>query len=474
MNLPPQTSIAIRARIPPDWLLCLLLIVATVTAKAALTPINPLNHDVTFLAWTAEQVLGSLAYGRDIYDVNPPLAFMLYSPAAFLAPWTGYDPAIRLTVILLSALSIAAFWQVADRHMRVPLTIALALFFILAFPNHFAQREQFAFLLCAPYVAGASKGRGWALLIGLMAGVGFIIKPHFLIPLAMLVAFRRRLGTEEVAIGVAGVTYALAIVIFFQSYLFETLPAAAATYWAVYHPLRDLLLPTLAILGAALSLFAAGARQPSAQPYLIATIGFTAAAMLQRKGFEYHFIPAWGFLALYITAMRFNPKPIVGAMAGLFLLVEAAALGGLAYRWHLDEQRHKALANEVRREIDGSTSFASLVPQQPYPAFPDGFYTQSRFQGIAIAQMFIPAVAHYAVGEAAGDSRAAERLALDQAKRELAREPELVFTWAVNYPVKDKQFDILAWLNRDEGFKALWQNYHHTRTIGHLHLYRRK
>lgn len=149
MSLSPQTSTTIIARRTPDWLLCLLLILATVTAKAALTPLNPLNHDVTFLAWTAAHVLGPAVYGRDILDVNPPLAFMLYWPAAFLAPSTGYDPAIRLTVILLSVLSMAAFWHAADRNMRLPLTIDLGLFFVFAFPNHFAQREHFAFLLCA-------------------------------------------------------------------------------------------------------------------------------------------------------------------------------------------------------------------------------------------------------------------------------------------------------------------------------------
>lgn len=474
MSVSPQTSTTIIARTAPDWLLCLLLILATITAKAALTPLNPLNYDVTFLAWTAEQVLGPAVYGRDIIDVNPPLAFLLYSPAAFLAPWTGYDPAIRLTVILLSVLSMAAFWHAADRNMRVPLTVVLGLFFVFAFPNHFAQREQFAFLLCAPYVAGAGKGRGWALLIGLMAGVGFIIKPYFLIVLVMLIAFRRRIGTEEIVIAAAGATYALVVAIFFQPYLFEVVAAASATYWAFAHPLSDLILPSLAILASALSLFIAGARQSSALPYLLATIGFTAAAVLQGKGFGYHFIPAWGFLALYLAAMRFNPKPIVGAMAGLFLLVEAAALGGLAYRWFLDEQWNKPFVDEVSREIQGSRSFASLAPY-PYPGFPDGFSSRSRFQGIAIAQLFIPAVAYHALGEGIGDPRTAERLALDQAKRELARKPELVFTVTDFYPPgSDEPFDILKWLSQDEGFRALWQDYRHTRTIANLHLYRRK
>ena len=469
-----HTEPAIVPRRLPGWLQCLLVIVLMTGAKAALTPFNPLNNDVTFLAWTAEQVLGAPVYGRDIFDVNPPLSFMLYSPAAFLAPWTGYDPAIRLSVILLSALSIAAFWHAANREMRVALSIVLALFFVLAFPNHFAQREQIAFLLCAPYVAGRGKGRGWAVLIGLMAGIGFMIKPHFLIPLAMLFAYRRRIGTEEIMIAATGIAYAVSLAMFFQLYLFEVVPAASATYWAIHYPLRSLVLPAITILGAALSLFAAGARQPSAMPYLLATIGFTVSALLQQKGFAYHFIPAWGFLVLYLAAMRFNAKSSAGRFAGLFLLAVAAILGASVYIWHLERQEFETLFKEVRSEIDHSRSFASLVPH-PYPGFPNGFYSSSRFQGIAIAQMFISAVAAHALGKVSGDPSTAERLALDQAKRELARKPELVFAWVEDHPiVGDEPFDIIAWLNKDEEFRELWKDYVHTRNIGGYRVFRRK
>lgn len=469
-----HTQPAIVLRNLPGWAQCLLVIVMMIGAKIALTPWNPLNNDVTFLAWTAKQVLGPPVYGRDILDVNPPLAFMLYSPAAFLAPWTGHAPAIRLSLMLLSALSIAAFWNSVDRGLRLPLTLVLALFFVLAFPNHFAQREQVALLLCAPYVAGTGKQRGWAVLIGLMAGIGFMIKPHFLIPLAMLFAHRRRIGIEEIVIAAAGITYAVVIAVFFQAYLLEMVPAASATYWAFHHPFRDLVLQSLLILVPALALFAAGARQPSAFPYLLAMVGFTAAAILQAKGFDYHFIPAWGFLALYITAMRFNTKPFMGIMAGFFLLAEAAMLGGTIYRLHREAQRFDALLAEIGQEIDGSASFASLVPH-PYPGFPNGFYSQSRFEGIAIAQLFIRAVAFHELGEGKGDRSTAARLALDQAKRELARKPELVFAWVKEHPiVGDKPFDIIAWLNKDEEFRELWKDYVHTRTIGVYILFRRK
>ena len=41
-------------------------------------------------------------------------------------------------------------------------------------------------------------------VIGVMAGVGFAIKPHFLIALALVFATRRRIGTEEWAIAATG------------------------------------------------------------------------------------------------------------------------------------------------------------------------------------------------------------------------------------------------------------------------------
>lgn len=461
-------SVAHRER-----LIGLSLVVAIMAGTLALTPFHILNHDVTFLAWVARKVLGSAVYGRDIYDVNPPLAVLLYVPAALLAPVTGHDPAIRLWMILLASLSAAGLWQVADRRLRTPLAVALVLFYLLAFRGDFAQREQMAFLLCAPYVAGRSSTRGWALVNGVMAGVGFLIKPHFLLVPMLLLMLRRTVGTEERVIAATALAYAGSLVVFFQPYLFEMVPMAMATYWAITY-LRIILAAQLILLAVyALPIFLAAARQPAALPYFLATLGFAAAAALQGKGFLYHFIPAWGFLALFLTATLYNERRIARRCAGLMLLALALTLGGPSIDFGSANRERQATYEALRQEIENAESFSSLSAH-PIPVFPIAFYSSARFTGLAMCQLFIQAVAFHETGQGRGDPEEARRLALLQATRELARKPDLVVYRPFVFPDGETTFDGLAWLKRDEGFRALWKDYVLTRTVGDFQLYRRR
>ena len=202
-----------------SWKACGLVIAVTAAATLAIQYPGYLNHDVAYLTWVADRVMHGAVYGRDVYDINPPLSFLIYVPAALLAQFMGFDPAIRLWTVAVVAVSIASLWQTADKSYRMPVVAALGIFVALAFPREFGQREQFALLLCAPYTAGHTPRRGLAVLNGVMAGIGFALKPYFLIPLALIFLTRRRLRLEEVAIAATGTTYAISIILFFQVYL---------------------------------------------------------------------------------------------------------------------------------------------------------------------------------------------------------------------------------------------------------------
>lgn len=468
-----QASASNLVRPAQERFICLWLVLLVIAGTVILTPFHPLNADVTFLAWAAEQALGPAVYGRDIYDVNPPLAFMLYVPAALLAPLTGHDGAIRLWLMLLAILSVTGFWQVADKTIRSLLGLVLVMFFLFAFPDDFGQREQMAFLLCVPYVAGHSSRRGWAILNGFMAGVGFLIKPHFLFVPLLLFALRRTFRKEEWVIAAVAAGYCASLPAFFPAYVFEMVPMALSTYWAISYPLEWLTLQAVIIPLYALPLFLAGARQPASLPYLVATLGFAAAALLQGKGFFYHFIPAWGFLALYLAAVTHNEKRFASRAAALLLLAQAVQLGALAYQLRMTLLSAREVFEEIRAEVDQSRSFSSLS-SHPLPVFPVAFYSPARYLGLAMCQIFMPAVAFHEDGHGQGDPAEARRLALLQAKRELARKPDLVIVRAFYHPAGDETFDSLSWLKRDEGFRDLWKDYVHTRTIADYDLYRRK
>lgn len=449
---------------------CVVLVGLLVLSIFALQSYHFINHDVAFLVWAADQLRGGRIFGIDILDVNPPLCVLIYMPAVLLAQITGFDWGVRLWMLVLAALSVVTFWQTADRTLRLPLAAVLVLFVILAYPYHFAQREQIVLLLCAPYVAGRSPGKGWGVVSGVMAGVGFMMKPYFLIPLIMVFALRRKFGIEERAIVAMGVAYAVVLIVFFQPYIFEMVPAALMTYWAIYSPWNHLATQVAFISLAGLLVAISSESQPAGHPYLAATAGFTLAAILQQKGFHYHFIPAIGFFAMLLAVSIFNPRRFTAASAVMFLLLQAVLLGLPVRAWHLAHGEW-ALQRQLREEIDASSSYLSLAVE-PTAAFPAAIHTRSRFAGLAISQIFIPAVARQLMAGATGNFQRARGLALGQATREIRRKPDLVIV--SDFAMNGRRFDTLGWLKQDSVFRELWSAYRLDRSIENVTLYRRR
>lgn len=450
-----------------DWPFCLLLLACVVIGMLCLRPYLFINHDVAFLIWAADQVTGPPVYGRDILDANPPLCMLIYMPAVLLAKALGFEWGIRIWMMALTILSIVTLWNTAERPLR-PVAAILAGFVVLAYPNHFAQREQIALLLCAPYVAGVARGRGWAVASGVMAGIGFLMKPHFLLPLALVFALRRRIRTEEYAILATGLAYGLSLLIFFQPYLFEMLPKAALTYGSIAFP--ALLLQQLAVIACMAGLLAfLSAPQAEARPYLMATAGFTGAALLQQKGFYYHFIPAFAFLAIYTAVSMRNGRALASRLAAVLLVIQGLFQAGLAVAWLRFEAGNRQFWAELNAEIDASPSYASLMVQ---PAGPQLIHTRSRYAGTAICQIFMPAVIAHLAGASTGNPEESERLAREQAIREIRRKPELVLISNTNHD--GEYFDVLGWLNQDAAFRELWRDYKPTRHIAGVIIFRRR
>jgi len=461
----------------PDWqssglITCLLLVAFTAASILFMQSWETVNSDVAFLTWTAGQVMGPPVFGVDVYEVNPPLAFMIYAPAAFFAPWLGYDLAVKLWVTAMACASVAMFWQTCDAKLRLPLTITLALFVAFVLPGTFGQREQIAFMLTAPYVAGPCRNRGGAIISGVMAGVGFAIKPHFLIALVLVFATRRKISTEEVAIAATGAAYAVSLVLFFQPYLFEFMPLARATYWAAHMETSSTWKIGGFILLSAVPFSLAGAPQPSARGFIAATFGFTIAALIQYKGFSYHFLAAWGFLALFLLARTFNARRLVAVCAVINLLILVYIIGRFTLDFTRPTESQKTMAR-LLPEIDRSPSFLSFAIG-PFPAFPTALYTASDYKGLAIWPIFISAAREPLAGPELQEK--ARQLTFGQARRELERKPDLVIVERKDTASgwSRAEFDLLAFLETDAGFRALWNDYSYDKTIGKYELYRRR
>jgi hypothetical protein len=355
--------------------------------------------------------------------------------------------------------------------------LAIAAYFALAFPREFGQREQIAFLLCAPYIAGAISNRWVAGLSGLLAGIGFCLKPHFLCALIIVFIIRRRFRTEEIAIGAFGVFYALMLIIFFQPYLRDVVPLTSATYWGVSPTPNSFIRPKMLGGFLLLALPLALARDAkSSLAYLGAAFGFGLGGYLQGKFFPYHFLPGWGYLCVFLTARFFN---IAGALKYFALFLLSTALVPMylwALPWFFDKEGRSRNIPALVSYLDQYDSF-TVIAVHPYPAFPTALYTSSKYVGYSNSHWFLPAVAKIETGQVKAPIGIPRLWAIRQATIELERRPDIVIVdtnWVRHTGLVSRDFDGLEWLRRDARFSTLWNSYEFAGRAGTFNLFRRK
>lgn len=434
-----------------------------------------LNHDVAFYTWVADQVIGPKSYGHDVYDSNPPLSFLLYSPAGIAGRMIGFDLAVRLWICTIALLAVLLCRKASPEHLRTIVPLSLALFFALGLPREFGQREQLALLLCAPYVSGSIDDRRWALASGVMAGIGFSIKPYFLVALGLVFLSRRKVKTEECAIAFTGIAYALLLLLCFREYIFEAMPVTREAYWA-FEREEGYTLP--AIMTAAFLLTSAGiwllSRKRQGTDFLLAAIGFAAAAIIQGKYFYYHLLPIWGFMVLFWASRLRSPCLTTRIASTTIYLSGVVTLLAAAIPWITDWEKRGRDLPKLIHAIDQVKSFGA-ISIHPYPAFPAAIYTTSTFVGSTSCHWFLPAAAKIATGQVRRNPQPIYRMAIEQAVTELEQQPELVIVntkWRGFSGLKSRSFDGLEWLKRDARFRQIWSSYRFDQRIGNFELYR--
>lgn len=239
------------------WLVLALMAVAAFWMQLLAYP----NHDVAWVLWGSREMLGGATWGRDIIEPNPPLAWYLAIPSAWVAQLLGTPTAATFHVMVAGAAlcSLAAFEMLArtdplvrpaERHLP---TLIAALFLLVLPYRDFGQREHLMLIGALPYLAltalrqsgGMPVQRAAALAAGVAAGLGFALKPYFLVvPLlveitTLVVARRWTLALRPEVLAIAGVVgvYGLFVLLFTSDYLPVVLPLAQAIYWSFDVPL---------------------------------------------------------------------------------------------------------------------------------------------------------------------------------------------------------------------------------------------
>lgn len=334
------------------------LVAALAVVGAAQVMLLPTNPDASWYLYMAARVLDGARPYRDIVETNPPLILILNMGVVTLARWSGASALIVFPTLLLGliAVSLALTWTLSRGLPASLRQVSLVAWTYLLLVNPgvtFGQREHLLLALILPYAhasAAAARGdrppRGPVLAAGLLAGVGFALKPFFL-PAAAAVevylATRRGrrvwLRPEALAMGAVFVAYAAVVAVWTPQYV--PMARAYAPLYRHHGPMGPALLASswrlpLIVAGVAAAWSVARRRTPGwAEVFGLLALGLTAGVYLTGKGWPYHWLPAVSIGAALacgagaLATLRLSPA-LRRAAAAVGLGVVAPALGGLS------------------------------------------------------------------------------------------------------------------------------------------------
>ncbi len=444
------------------------------------------NADVSWLLTVAEKMLDGGRLYTDMLENNPPMAVYLYVPAVALGRLLSVRPEVILDILIFALGFACVRWScrrlpadVADvgpaRGYLPPAAFAV----VAVLPAFtFGEREHIALILFLPWLAiairrahGAPIGFASAIFAGVAGGLVMSIKPHFALGLAAASlaaaltsrSWRPILGLENwIAGGFVVVYFALAIVLY-PTYWNDLLPILALVYLPVRKPVWGMLFgafPVLALEIVAIGGFLVWSRgKAHFAPWVIvtsaATAGFLAAAIVQGKGWTYHFYPALALIVLLLIAL--GARRPATRRPDTFLLVFAFVFFAQVWRWG-------------NIGLDMTPIEDNLAALKPHPRLVSlasdlsvGFPAVRDVHGVWVDRNFARWIPFYAGGRAASEGFDASqtlalRAAVEKDRRGLAEDIR------INHPdallVERRPFDFLEWVRRDTELNGLLRCFH--------------
>jgi hypothetical protein len=398
------------------WAGCLAF--AVVGANYALT--KSMHHDVAYYVNAVERLLDGARLYRDLIDVNVPTIYGVMALPVWLSRRLGIAPTLGfdLFVLLLAVVSTWAVYRAARRVIPDAgiLPDILAGFLLIAFlvtPSfNFGQREHIAAMALAPYAICRAGMRpflpevGFRAVIGVAAGIGVALKPHFaLIALGMEAALllRRgwkewRPGLESILLVLAAGSCAAATLVFFPEYHERILPLAHAVYGGWETPLRAIVQPGqfACIAVSVMAVFLALRLHPRIGDITSVLVGGAAGGyasfLLQSKGWYYQFLPTLIFfsaafaLALAGRALRGGNN----ARSSRILIAAAALFTGLALAGFISDLIDDYRSDAATRGLFASTVRTLRQYASDRPALFISIYVDYTFPGVNYAGAAYP------------------------------------------------------------------------------------
>jgi hypothetical protein len=507
-------------------------ILAMVVVGQSLQSQVHLNHDVSYFVHFDRWLLQGRSLGSDLFDGNLPMVWALFMPAAALAQMNllSEPDAVRLVFWFYFLVSTTLLVHVLSRSSReqhagsVGWVIGFVLISTLGPGFSFGQREHASVLFAMPYLAvaalrlqgGSPPGNAVLACIGLLAGVGFALKPYFVVvPALVELLLLVRLGWRSLLARVESLVLALTVIayvalagFFLYDYLKFTIDLTLAAYWAYdtanFAVVLERWLHVAQPIGYGLAI-ALVTRTWSAQHsvVLLAGLGYSICYFVQSKGYVYHaypvFVCAVTFLGICLgrglvhtwTNWRETGRALSLALVPAVVLLSLPTVKQVhdgivdwyfTYNTRLGRtgQFRQAVIDLVNHFAPSRRSYFYAFSTHPFPGFPTASYTSAEWSGRSIVQPFIPAYARLDEvkddrirGKVIEASEYQRRMVLEDFER---RPPSIVFVERSRsrLGMNRRQFDDIAFYTEDPRFRQIWQEYEEYPPLGPLRVFVRR
>lgn len=508
-----------------SWLLPLVILLASPSP----------GIDISLLTYLTREMLAGVEVMRDYFEVNPPGILYLYVPAVMVAGWLHVaEPYVLLVQTwLCMGISLMAGGKVLRRAavagrldadgLRLGM-IGLWLFlpWLGLFYQVAAQREHWLMILALPWLltqlldAADAFSKKERLLMALAAGVGFAIKPYFvLMPLAIGLWFVWNAGRMAAAnrlsamwkvvrgywlgvdylplVGMSAV-YLVYLLLVEQTYVQQVVPVAIETYSRFGNrpvAVAQKLIVTLAVpvLIWLVAYPKDKMRQQLMQRQCWLMAGCSMIVWVQMKGFSYHFLPLWWLVGMMIWIPRAGDRLFIQQDWLLRLvyvahrtvwLLPGAFLMGLMLKTASEATVKKDMLVTVQLEkifVENNIAEGDVVQvwlAQPFPTinklhlrtsmpFPYPWFLTSFYEYESPAGF-----SRYTATDAPSPFRSpeemgeAERYLFDLTVRRFVAEPPDIMVlhdmpWEKGYGFDS--FDYWRYYNQDPRFAAIWTEY---------------
>ncbi len=315
------------------------------------------NSDVSWLIHAASWLLQGASYANHFFESNPPLILYLYLPVLLFTKIFAMDQviALKLYVYIIASVSLFICHILLKRifplqaFIRCYLLIVLTCIFLIFPLNEFGQREHILVLLTFPYFLlmgcylekSDSTSNVLKFLIGILAGLGFAIKPYFYLPFFLVETYygfkkkswKKIIRIETLSIAIIALIYLTFIFIRHRDYLTVILPFIIHSYYPSYQiSFKSLLrLDSSLFFYSTIILFWINYQKNTYKQFsiilLLALIGFYGAFLFQQMGWFYHALPFYSFGIVIVSylfcIMLINP---INRMALVYAIVVLAYL----------------------------------------------------------------------------------------------------------------------------------------------------